>query len=140
MPPQHSNKNLIEDSFISAATINQLSYYSLGQHAGIRRKFIAKFQVSADFALSKFSNARILLLGDPNEMKYEYLCRGLHLKQVVNIPTTRSLTTVKRELPLNSQNATTGSNQGRIQYITTFLTSSLSKTYELLLMTISSIF
>ena len=64
-------------------------HYSPGQHAGIRQKFVKKLGASADFALSKFPNAGILLLGDVIELKLEYLCRGLHLKQVVNIPITK---------------------------------------------------
>ena len=50
---------------------------------------LKNFKPVSDFALSKFPNAGILLLGDANELKLEYLCRGLHLKQVVNIPTTK---------------------------------------------------
>jgi len=64
-------------------------YYSPGQHAEIQRKFVEKLRASAEFSLSKFPNVGILLLGDTNELKLEYLCRGPHLKQVVYIPTTK---------------------------------------------------
>ena len=61
----------------------------LGAVTEVQAQHHDKLEASADFALSRFPNAGILLLGDANELKLEYLCKGLSLKQVINIPTTK---------------------------------------------------